>query len=172
MKLGFVFDSWFLKYDGHYYCTNLSVSLWNDRYLKVFDKIVVVGREINATKNPSNKNVRSDCDSVEFACIPNAHPLKRMFCLKKEYKFIEEQIKDCDFVVLRGWWGVEVCKKLNKPYMIEVVSCVWDSFWNHSCSGFDSYFHGIFPDCRTTYDLWTIWFSFSYSDLWNHHIFL
>ena len=135
MKLGFIFDVRFTKYQNEYYSVNLTQEFWNKRYLKFADSIVVVGRYVESNVNPSGRLVRSDNEQVEFKCIPAYGNLKRIFNQAAEEKAIEAAIRDCDAVVCRGWWGVNVCKKLNKPYMIEVISCVWDSFWNHGALG-------------------------------------
>ena len=34
-----------------------------------------------------------------------------------------------------GLQTIKECRKKNKPYMIELVGCAWDSFWNHGISG-------------------------------------
>ena len=135
MKLGFVFDVCFHKYNDGYYAVNLSQELWKSKYLPYFDEIVVVGRERIVHEDPSHKLVRSDADRVHFKCLPNQNKIKRVFSQRKESKFIEQAIADCDFVICRSWWGCNVCKKMNKKYMMEVVSCAWDSMWNHSFVG-------------------------------------
>lgn len=135
MKLGFVFDVCFHKYNGEYYAVNLSQELWKNKYLPYFDEIVVVGREKIVYEDPSHKLVRSDSDRVHFKCLPNQNKINRIFSQGKESNFIEQAISDCDFVICRSWWGCSTCKKLNKKYMIEVVSCAWDSMWNHSIIG-------------------------------------
>ena len=135
MKLALIFDVAFAKYNNQYYSVNLSQKFWEDRYLPYFDEIVVIGREKTVTEDPTGKMVRSDSNKVRFCCMPNGNGINRMFSLNKENKFIEEAIADCDFVVCRSWWGVSVCEKLNKKYMIEVITCAWDGMWNHSRIG-------------------------------------
>lgn len=135
MKLAFLFDARFTKYGDQYYSTNLSQAFWKNRYLKVFDEIVVVGRYVETKEDPSQRLVLSSNDRVAFKCIPDSTRLGRIFTQHKQNAFIANAIRDCDRVVCRGWWGIDVCKKLGKPYMLEVVCCVWDSYWNHSFMG-------------------------------------
>lgn len=135
MKLGFLFDTRFKEYKGDYYSTNLTQSLWERRYLRFFDEVVVIGRYVSLTEDPTGKLVKSSSDKVHFVCIPDSNNLHRIFTQKEQKKFIQENIKNCDRVICRGWWGVNACKQLNIPYMVEVVSCVWDSYWNHSALG-------------------------------------
>lgn len=135
MKLGFIFDVKFTEYNGHYYAVNLTEDLWQTRYLQVFDEIVVIGRSVHSDKCPEGRLVQSDMPRVSFRCIENTNPIKRVFRLQKESEFICNAISDCDAVICRGWWGVKECRQLRKNYMFEVISCVWDSMWNHSFLG-------------------------------------
>ncbi len=135
MKLAFIFDVKFTEYDGKFYSINLAQDFWENRYLKIFDEIVVIGRMTKSSQDPSGKLVLSSSDKVTFKCIPACGRLKRIFKRKQEEKFIEEIVKDCDAVVCRGVWGVKVCKKLKKPYVYEAVICAWDAMWNHSFLG-------------------------------------
>lgn len=135
MKLGFIFDVCFTRYNGHYYSTNLTNSLWKDRYLCHFDEIVVVGRVQDIDTDPTGKLVQSDSEHVSFKCIDNVKGAKRILNYISETRYIEKVIADCDFVICRGWWGVQQCRKLQKNYVIEVISCVWDALTNHSILG-------------------------------------
>lgn len=135
MKLGLIINSRFKKYENHYYSINFDENLWNKRYLKFFDEIVVIGYEEEVIENPEGKYVQSDIDKVKFKCIPIKKKTDRVLKYKENIMFIEDAINDCDAVILRSWWGVSVCRKLNKTYMIEVVNCMWSSLWNHSVLG-------------------------------------
>ncbi len=135
MKIAFLFDVCFKKYKGRFYSINLSKEFWESRYLTFFDEIVVVGRYSNVSEEEIKKLVCSDSKRVKFKCIPNSSPIKRIIDLKKEYAYIEKIISDCDAVITRGWWGVNVCKKLQKPYLFEVIVDSWDSLWFHSFMG-------------------------------------
>ncbi|AWH85132.1 hypothetical protein HYN59_08350 [Flavobacterium album] len=63
--------------------------------------------------------------------------LKNYFKSKKE---IERQVDQADILVVRlpstiGSVAVKYAKKINKPYIAEVVSCPWDALTNHSRLG-------------------------------------
>lgn len=135
MKLGFLFDVRFTEYKGEYYSTNLTQDFWNKRYLIFFDEIIVVGRYISATEDPSKKLVKSSSDKVHFCCIKESSNIRRIITQKQQNEFIKKHIADCDRVICRSWWGTAACKELKIPYMIEVVNCIRDSYWNHSLLG-------------------------------------
>lgn len=135
MKLAFIFDVRFIKYKESYYSINLSEEFWNTRYLRLFDEIIVIGRFSETNANPEGKMLKSNSENVIFKCIPDEAPIRRIFNWKKESRFITNQIRDCDAVICRGWWGVDESIKQGKKYLIEVVSCYWDAYWNHGIVG-------------------------------------
>ena len=55
MKVAFIFDTVLLKDENNdYYAINLNYRLWKDRYLKVFDSMVVSTR----VKELSHKEIK------------------------------------------------------------------------------------------------------------------
>lgn len=135
MKLGFVFDTRFIKYNDNYYSTNLSASTLAERYLSVFDEMVVVGRYKEVSESPKGKLVQCNDDHIRFQCIKDEHPLKRVLHFGSSNKVLKRALRECDAVICRGWRGTTTSRKLGKPYMVEVVNCAWDSYWNHSFLG-------------------------------------
>lgn len=135
MKLGFVFDARFTKYQNSFYSVSLSAELLTDRYLTVFDEMVIVGRYKEVTQSPEGKLQQCTTDRIQFQGILDEGPLKRVFHFAKDSRAIYRALSDCDAVICRGWRGTSICRKLNKPYLIEVVNCAWDSYWNHGLLG-------------------------------------
>lgn len=135
MKLGFVFDTRFKKYNEEYYSTNLSVEILTKRYLTTFDEMVVIGRYKEIHDCPVGKLGKSNAHNIEFKCISDEKPLIRVLNFKKDNQYIESVLKECDAVICRGWRGTQICRKLGKPYLVEVVNCAWDSYWNHGILG-------------------------------------
>ncbi|NOH16238.1 glycosyltransferase [Clostridium cochlearium] len=72
---------------------------------------------------------------------PNISSIKGMlFNKQKAEKIIYKEVDESDYIVIRlpsfiGNLAVDVAQKLNKPYLLEVVACPWDAFWNHSFKG-------------------------------------
>ncbi|WP_270750149.1 glycosyltransferase [Fusobacterium hominis] len=135
MKLAFLFDVKLDKYGEDYYSINLNEELWKTRYLPYFDEIKLICRRVDIDKDPSDKMHKTNVDHVKVYSFKNRNIFSRLLHLGEESKQIEEWIKDCDAVISRSFWGIYQAKKHNKPYMIEVVSCIWDSLWNHSIKG-------------------------------------
>ncbi|WP_214792370.1 MULTISPECIES: glycosyltransferase family 4 protein [unclassified Exiguobacterium] len=71
----------------------------------------------------------------------NTSSLKgRLIHRKQNRKILENAVLNSDYIVARipsviGFIAIDVAKKHNKPYLIEVVACPWDAFWNHSLIG-------------------------------------
>ena len=135
MNLGFIFDTRFKKYNNEYYSTNLSSELLTDRYLAFFDEMVVVGRSCPTTESPDGKYLKVTGEKISFKGISGESTLKRVLNFRMDNKYIESVINDCDAVICRGWRGVSACRKLKKPYLVEVVNCAWDSYWNQGLLG-------------------------------------
>lgn len=128
MNLLFIHDHKFRLIDGEFYSTG---GLSNDvltRYTNSFGKVTVVARVICTHE----KN-----DSLSRIVNPNV----KIVGAKDLNKFqIEELIKNSNGVIIRvpsilGTKLIRSVKKYKKPYLVEVVGCAWDSFWNHSFRG-------------------------------------
>ncbi len=141
MKALFIHTVRLYKYEGQYYTNNLSAEIWRTKYLRYFDEILVMGRECTATKEKAESLVLSSCEGVSFFNLPfdnlYAAALRSRAALKAH---MEEAIRQCDCVILRVPYSlngmvVRLCKKLNKPFMVEVVGCAWDAYRNHSLIG-------------------------------------
>ena len=134
MKIAFLFDVKLEKYENHYYAVNLGKELWEERYFPYFSEIVLVCRYRKTIKFPDKKQ-QADVNGIEVIAFEDRGIVRRFFNILNERKIITDIISDCDAVICRGFWGTHECRKLKKPYMIEVVSCLWDSMWNHSFLG-------------------------------------
>ncbi|MVX35315.1 glycosyltransferase [Myroides sp. LoEW2-1] len=138
MKAVFVHDHNFVlnPKDGLYYDGSGGVftsSLWQ-RYLSIFEELVVVGRKIDMLPN---KLTLSSCEYVSFALVENAHSLRNRLL---NVASIKEQLKytilKADFVIIRlpsflGSLAFSICQKYNKKYLIEVVGDPYDAYKYH-----------------------------------------
>ncbi|REG98248.1 glycosyltransferase [Flavobacterium aquicola] len=135
MKALFVHDHVFYKQDQKYYSPGgLPSEAWN-RYLKNIDKLYVISR--GSEDLQKGGLVLSSVDRIEFDLF---YQVKGGLDYYKYNKVIEEKlehyIRKVDFVIIRvpstiGYFAYKICKKLNKPFITEVVGCAWDSSWNY-----------------------------------------
>lgn len=59
---------------------------------------------------------------------------------KEQRKKIKDLVKKSDAIIIRVPCNadnifIKYAKKFNKPYMLEVVGCIWDSLWNYNWKG-------------------------------------
>jgi len=139
MSVVFAHDHNFFKYNGEFYSTGgISLEVLK-RYSRIFDNVIVLSRQSEISKFDKNLTLSSD-KNIEFVKISNLNSLKNIQKYNKAHKIIEDQIRKTDYVIARlpstiGNLAVKYAKKNNKPYLIELVGCPWDSLWNHSIKG-------------------------------------
>lgn len=140
MKLLFVHDVKAFEFNGEYYARSYGYNIFFERYLNVFDSITVCCRVIHALESPEGKINKSTGSNVTFENRIRNFKGPDVFLDKKIKKILTQNIKNADAVIVRldsflGLQTIRICKKLKKKYLIEVVGCVWDSFWNHGIFG-------------------------------------
>ena len=134
MKLLFVHDHRFYKEKGAFYSSGgLPKNIWS-RYLENFSSMIVIGRKLD---KKNSGLVQSSTEKVEFNLIEEyKNPIDEFLYSKKIDNNIIDYLKQVDAAIVRlpsvlGFRTINICKKINKPYAIEVVGCAWDSYWNY-----------------------------------------
>lgn len=142
MSFLFCYDGPIMKDDnGNYYGTALNDEMF-ERYKLLSNDINIIIR-VNNLKQEEISNKYSTLSKNEYSVIecPNLSSLKGILIdRKKAKKLLEDNIKKSDYIIIRlpsviGNLAVKIAKKLNKPYLVEVVGCPWGSLWNHSIKG-------------------------------------
>lgn len=140
MSLLFVHDFRAVKYKSEIYDRSYSYKVWNERYISVFNEMTICNRISETDKDITKKMEKSSGPNVTFRTDIPFFKGPDVFFSKKIRKIISEELDKNDAVIVRldsflGLLTIEMCKKLNKPYLVEVVGCAWDSFWNHGLAG-------------------------------------
>lgn len=111
-----------------------------ERYYKIANHIYYVTRtNLIDPKETTNKMI--NMDKIDYISCPNLSTLNgQLFQKRESQKIISEIIKKSDLVVVRlpstlGNVAVDMAIKHNKKYVIEVVGCVWQSYWNYNIKG-------------------------------------
>ncbi len=136
-KAVFVHDHVFKRCENGEIVTTgkLPYLVWS-RYLKFFDKLVVIGRLADETSEaPLGGDQLSSGLNVEFVFAPNVSVLRgRAQAVKNAMKIISSEISNADIIIARtselGRLAASCAKKEKIPYVAEVVGCAWDAFWN------------------------------------------
>ena len=127
--------------DNEYYGSALTDELWQ-RYEVISEDINIAIRTKKIEENENEKKF-SRINSKKYKIIecPNISSVKGiLFNRNKCKEILKKEIEKSDYVIARlpsviGNLAVDVARKLNKPYLVEVVGCPWDAFWNHSLKG-------------------------------------
>lgn len=134
MQLLFVHDFPVEKYEDNYYSIGFSHKIWN-RYLPVFDKMLINSRVKNV--NCVESINQSNGDKVNFKPVNSYKSPKSLILNHKEIiETLTISIKKSEGVLIRlpsvlGFIAALICKKLNKPYIVEVVGAAFDAYWFH-----------------------------------------
>lgn len=142
MKAVFCYDGPLYKDDkGNYYDSILNDQMF-ERYFKVASQLELVIRTRNVnTKTGVKKMGKISNPNIHVTECPNLSSIKGLFNNKKKAKeIIEKSIKQADLIFIRvpsviGTLSIDIAKKLKKKYLVEVVGCPWDAYWNYSFKG-------------------------------------
>lgn len=134
MKGLFIHDHRFPKNESVYYHSYGFDNEFFNRYMEIFNEFGILAREINLPAKQTGTTLTVD-ENVEFLTISSYKKLKSKYINKK----IVEKINESDYLVIRlpsilGIHAIRIAVKLNKPFIIELVGCPWDAYWNSQIS--------------------------------------
>ena len=113
-----------------------------DRYATVFGNVGIVTRvDRTNTLSTYTETDKLTVDKYRVIEYPNYLTLRGIFANKRNStKQLENEISKCDALIIRlpsflGSKCVKIAKKYQKPFLIELVGCPWDSLRNHGLTG-------------------------------------
>ncbi len=141
MKILFCHDHRFYKKgDEVYTAGNLYLEKWQE-YLAYADQITVLARRDPFPKEGGNNLRLSSGEGVRFHFLPDLfNPKYRLLQRRKILQKIKNEVTEADFVIVRlpseiGSFAAKEAIRQNKKWMVEMVGCPWDSFWNFGFKG-------------------------------------
>ncbi len=148
MKLLYVHIAEKLKEDteGNLYTDgSYNTDVW-DRYLAICDELTVLCRKETRKYDVeyAKRNFNPVKPGVKFVNVETrTSSLRDYLSIKKivaNRLMIQKEVLGCDCLIVRsptsgGYTAVRYARTLNKPYLVEVVGCAWDSLWQHSLKG-------------------------------------
>lgn len=142
MKALFCYDGPLYKDEnGNYYDSILNDQMFQ-RYFKVADKLELVIRTRAISTNEGAKKMgRISNPNISVIECPNLSSVGGLLKNRKQAeKIIEKSIKDAELIFVRvpsviGNLSIDIARKLKKKYLVEVVGCPWDAYWNYSLKG-------------------------------------
>lgn len=135
MKLLYAHDHKFYKYKDDYYSNGSFPREVLLRYTNVFEEVRFISRQILVKSQPEKMSL-STTEGVEFVKVPNYKSPKVYYKKIEAKNIIKNEVKNADCVIARlpsaiGSMAVKYAVKYEKPYLVEVVGCTWDSLRNH-----------------------------------------
>jgi len=148
VKLLFAYSANFKKdQNGNYYTGgSIKEEMWQ-RYVYMSDELTIIShldQNIYEEEFARKKFNSFDSTNKKFVPIPKLCRNLKTFINTKKYKEFREVIKNQvianDFVIARvpsdvGIVAIKYAERFKKPYLVEVVGCPWDAYWNHSFRG-------------------------------------
>lgn len=131
-KIVFVHDHIFVKHGEDVYTSGTLTQAVFQRYEIIGRDITVCGRYKCGEPMHQSKKL----EGINFKLCSTSD----FWDGRKRKKTVEEAVSKADVAIIRlpsfmGFVAAAYCKKNKKPYIIEMVGCAWDSFWNHSFKG-------------------------------------
>lgn len=139
MKLLFAHSHRFHRYKDNYYSNGSFSEKTLLRYTNAFKEVVFVSRQVSVETEPKNMSLAT-VDGMNYIKIPDFESFKKYYRKIEADKIIRREVQKADYVIARlpssiGLMAVKYARKYKKPYLVEVVTCPWDSYWNHSLKG-------------------------------------
>ena len=138
----FTFDAPMYCDKNGVYCNTTVTNEMLERFFLVVDKIYLLMRtdHINQTYEERHLIKLELGDKIEVVEMPNPNTPKNFLCNKKAKETMRKYVEMADMVFLRipsiySNMAADECRRINKPYLVEVGGCAWDSYFNHSIAG-------------------------------------
>lgn len=145
MKLVFVHSEEKVRIDNNgrrYTDGSYNAEVWK-RYKEFADEIVFLARrEFLPLDEDIAKRRFNLLEGIKYVELPDTKKNIIDFISIKTYRkisnIIEEEIKGADAVIIRlpgNTAAINICKRLKVPYVVEVVACTFDAYWNYGIKG-------------------------------------
>lgn len=138
----FCFDGPLYKDKNGYYCSTTLTDEMFERYFHVVEKLYIVTRCFETDKTYVELNMKPlTLNNIQIIEAENlVSPKGLLFERKKFIKKIKSLVNKSDLIFARmpsiiSNSILEIARRINKLYLVEVGGCAWDSYWNHSIFG-------------------------------------
>ena len=138
----FTFDAPMYCDNNGVYCNTTITNEMLERFFVVVDKIYLLMRTDHIEQTYKERHlIKLELgDNIEVVEMPNPNTPKNFFCNGSAKAIVRKYVEMADMAFLRipsiySNMAANECRKLNKPYLVEVGGCAWDSYFNHSVAG-------------------------------------
>lgn len=127
------------EYNGCIYHPFLNVVT---KYFELGDEIFYgCSDKIKITAEKASKLEKVNNPKIHFIHLNRINSLQSLIRGNiKNNRIVKQTVEQSDIVVARlpsfsGLQAVYWAKKLKKPYIVEVIGCAWDGYWNYGLKG-------------------------------------
>jgi len=139
----FCFDGPLYKDKNGTYCNITLTNEMFDRYFYVVDRLIVAVRTYQENKSYKELNMKQLVlgTKIQVIEIENLNTIYGLFVGRRRLtKNLIPVVRSVDLIFARmpsttSDVVLDVARKMNKPYLVEVGGCAWDAFWNHGLKG-------------------------------------
>lgn len=133
MKLLFVHDHRFEKFQNKYYSPGKLTYQQLSYYLKFCDELFVVGRSREVLERPDD-NLMASGDNVMIHALPSPISTKGVLTFSQLKKRARNIVNQVDAIIIRlpselGLLILRIAKEIKVPFVVEMVASPFDCLW-------------------------------------------
>ncbi len=112
-----------------------------NRYLEICDELTIATRVYKIDDDYKNlHHEKINLNNLKILEFPNLNNPKIFLSSYHKYKnLLAENMRDKNLIIVRSgliaFMAADIARKLKKPYLSEVFSCVFDEYYNYSLLG-------------------------------------
>lgn len=140
-KVLFVHDGPMLQNEGKTICYGVHYTdELVDRYYFIGEEVTFLMRSKQVKDQQANSYSKITHPAFRFVEVPNYKSIKTRFKKNEAIQIIRNEVKNADALILRMPSANAViahrfAKEFNKPFLVEMVACVFDALWNYDWRG-------------------------------------
>ncbi|EOT2902269.1 glycosyltransferase [Clostridium perfringens] len=137
MKVLFVHEGYICDIKGSYYSVAYNNDIVN-RYKVLGNEITFLTRKTSYTEINDKNHI--DTNNFRFVGVENFMNTSGIKNYINARRIVKEEVLASDYVIARipgilGSLAIKYSKKYSKKYIVELVGCPWDAFYNYSLKG-------------------------------------
>lgn len=140
MSLVYIYPVTIYETDGMYVCSIYGKSVIQ-RYREI-DKNITFCAHFEPSSSPEIARLGGfPQEWINAVSISQLNSLRELATgIPRNHKLLDQAIKGADWVIIRApsfvaGMAASIARKYGKPYVLEMVGCPWDAFWNYSLKG-------------------------------------
>lgn len=111
-----------------------------NRYHSIGEEVTFLMRAKQVNTEQAGSYSKITHPAFRFVEVPNYKSIRTRFKKNEAIQIIRNEVKNADVLILRmpsanAVIAYRFAKELNKPFLVEMVACVFDALWNYDWRG-------------------------------------